>query len=159
MAKVAKKRLSKADFLSGNRVKQLRCGSITDNSAFFDEDGRGKTYHLIFCYDVIQQLPFSLRKIAIDKMLSHLFPQGTLIIFDSEFWSLYGIKMALKKIITRYTPIDLVPSFYCLAKYPSLRFYRLRMILSGFKAEVIISKNGKKRAIVIQKPVNIRKKK
>jgi len=92
-------------------------------------------------------------------MLSHLFPQGTLIIFDSEFWSLYGIKMALKKIITRYTPIDLVPSFYCLAKYPSLRFYRLRMILSGFKAEVIISKNGKKRAIVIQKPVNIRKKK
>lgn len=77
-------------------------------------------FDLILAYDLIQQLPRRQQARAVDLVISALRPGGMIAIFDHDRASAYGRKMGLKKVLTRYFFIPLVPRYYCNARYPAL---------------------------------------
>jgi SAM-dependent methyltransferase len=113
LVKEAKKRLG-----SLLPAKNLACGDILENASY--AFGTTNEYNLIYCYDVVQQLPRRLQSSACQTMYNHLAAGGCLLVFDHDKWSRYGIMMGLKKALRRYLGIPLVPRYYCSARYPDL---------------------------------------
>jgi len=140
-----------------NRLKgtanpvSLKVGDISDESSFiFSVDAQIiKEFDVIFAYDVIQQLPTSLRLRAIQNMLSRLKKSGKVIIFDHDMISFHGLKMLLKKKITKYLHIPLVPRFYCLASYPNIRYIARQEEKQGYHTEIIRSSDVHKQALIL----------
>ena len=54
---------------------------------------------------------------------------GAALIFDNDAESPFGRRMALRKFMTRYFGLRLVPDYYCNASYPPLN--RLRQRIAG----------------------------
>lgn len=114
--------------------------------AFGQEDRR---FQIIYAYDVIQQLPRKFQWQACTTLLGRLAPGGVAVIFDHDSDSPYGRKMAVKKFITRYLGIGLVPRYYCNARYPSLSRFAREIAASGnFSTKIWVAPDGRKRALI-----------
>ena len=125
----------------------LREGDILKDESF---QYRGiSSFDIIFCYDVIQQLSDEDYMIAIQNMLNHLNHNGVAIIFDNEKYSLYGLIMSCKKLLTKFLRVPLVPYEICEVKYPPLRILNKQIQELGYKSQLYIAKNKIKRALVI----------
>jgi hypothetical protein len=85
-------------------------------------------------------------------MLTRLAPGGALVVFDHERRSAYGIKMGAKKFLTRRLGLNLVPKFYCNARYPSLRSLSRWLTTLGFRTHIRAQPNGTKQALIVQTP-------
>ncbi|HQF21672.1 MAG TPA: class I SAM-dependent methyltransferase [Kiritimatiellia bacterium] len=92
-------------------------GDILNPESYRFSDGR-TSYDIIFTFNVIQQLPRKLQPIAFRRMLEHLSPKGVAVVVDNDPASFFGLRMAIKKWITRYFYIPLVPRPYLVARYP-----------------------------------------
>jgi SAM-dependent methyltransferase len=130
--------------------QQLQVGDIMEDQSYAF-DGADKQFHVIFAYDVIQQLPRRLQLDACKSMLRHLATGGVALIFDHDSLSAYGVKMGFRKLVTKYLGIGLVPAYYCNARYPPLgRFARAISEMNGFLTEVKKAGDGRKRVLIIR---------
>lgn len=150
MVSLAKKRFSKISS-SVASVGFFDVGDITEIKDYF-KGKKDSGYDLVFCYDVIQQLPKGLQVAAVKCMLEATKKRGRVIIFDKHKWSSHGIKMNIKKLITKYTPKKIVPIFYLNAKYPNLTKI-MRQIHNELKCRsyLIPDQSKKHFALVIEK--------
>ncbi len=145
MIPAARERLT--DFLPADHLK---VGDILDAESY-EFPGHGKHFDIIFAYDVIQQLPKRLQFQACETMASHLSPNGAVLIFDHEAQSLFGRKMALKKFVTQYLKVELVPPYYCNAKYPPLAKFAARLLHAGAQdTEIKKADHTPKRCLLIR---------
>jgi len=129
--------------------ERLRQGDVLDPESY-ESDASGAKYDLIYAYDLIQQLPRSLHLRACQVMLEKVRPGGMVLIFDHDARCWYGRKMAVKKFLTRYLGLPLVPRFYCNARYPALgKLARVIARDRGLRAEVKVAPDGRKRALVL----------
>lgn len=107
---------------SQNSVVFLKTGDITDDNAYYlSQKSTAKKFNLVFCYDVIQQLPDALRLIAVQRMVNWMADNGCAIVFDKHRWTIANLKMGIKKFITKFTGVKLVPKFYLQAHYPNMK--------------------------------------
>jgi SAM-dependent methyltransferase len=145
MVQVARERLSPRI-----PAEHLRQGDILNYESYVF-GGSDQRYQIIYAYDVIQQLPRGLQFSACQVMLRHLAPGGLALIFDHDSESLFGREMELKKFVTRYLGISLVPDYYCNARYPALgRFTAQIKKLGGFASEIRVAPDGRKRALIVR---------
>lgn len=123
MVDLAKKRFSDVKSSSNAEVGFLRSGNATEIESYLpeNENNNGRVYNLVFCYDLLQQLPANLRIRALKKMFEVVKSGGCVIIFDKHKYSIPNLKMALRKLITRHTSFKLVPEFYLNASYPNMK--------------------------------------
>ena len=129
----------------------LHAGDILLETSY-QFDRPDQQFDLIYAYDVIQQLPPRLQFAACRLMLTRLAPQGVMILFDHDRYSLYGLRMGAKKWVTRRLRIPLVPDFYCNAKYPPLASFRRQLgSLGAFSTAIRIAPEGSKRALVVRR--------
>jgi SAM-dependent methyltransferase len=126
----------------------LRVGDLLEPDSFNFENCPG--FDLIFVYDTIQQLPLSRQLEACKSIISHLNKGGTALIFDHEKNSVYGLKMHLKKFLTKRFGIGLVPAFYCNAVYPGLaRIAKKISVIDPFETKIVSSYITAKKALII----------
>ena len=77
---------------------------------------------------------------------------GMALIFDNDAESSFGRRMELRKFLTRYCGLRLVPDYYCNAAYPRLARLRRRMESAGrLRTEIILRDDGVKRAMVMMR--------
>lgn len=144
MVEVARRRL-------GDRIPQenLHQGDVLSDSAY-EFDGAPGSYQLIYAFDVVQQLPRSRQLEAVRAMLKHLDEGGCAVVFDHDRWSPYGLRMGLRKLVTKYLRVPLVPRYYCNARYPALSRFASRLAASGaYSTDVRVAPDGKKRALLV----------
>jgi SAM-dependent methyltransferase len=144
MIEVARQRL-------GERIPpdHLHQGDILQDASYLFNDAQA--FDLIYAYDVIQQLPPRLQLAACKAMLHRLAPGGVAVIFDSDRHSLFGLKMGMKKFMTQYLKIRLVPEYFCNASYPPLLQLSHALRTAGsFATEIRVAPDPKKRALIIR---------
>lgn len=107
-------------------------------------------FDLIYAYDVVQQLPRPLQWRAVEQMAGQLAVGGTLMVFDHERWSRYGVRMAWRKFLTRWGPIQFVPKFYCNARYPALKAMARRLRSAGYRVSLERQAGFAKIALLVQ---------
>lgn len=128
---------------------QIHTGSLLDPAAYRFPDGRAE-YDVIFVFDVIQQLPRRHQMQAVQEVLRHLTPNGVAVIFDHDRHSRYGRKMGIRKFLTWYFHIPLMPRYYCNAQYPPLEKMRRRIAGDrNFDAYIRSNAENPKQALVI----------
>jgi hypothetical protein len=128
----------------------LQQGNIlTDASYVFSGDDR--PYQILYAFDVVQQLPRKLQFEAVKRMLARLAPDGCAIVFDHERWSRHGLRMGWRKFVTNYLDVELVPRYYCNARYPALARFASKLRTSGrYTTEVKVAPDGRKRALFVR---------
>jgi SAM-dependent methyltransferase len=129
--------------------EHLRIGDVLDPGSYIFPDSAGR-FDLIYAYDVVQQLPLSHQRRACETMVARLTPTGVLVLFDQERYSLYGLKMGAKKLLTRYVGLNLVPYFYCNARYPALSRLSRRLDAQGYLTRILRASTIAKRALVVR---------
>src|SRR3546814_8047586 len=86
-------------------------------------------------------------------MAAALAPGGVALIFDNEADSRFGRRMALRKLLTRYCGLRLVPRYYCNAAYPRLERIRQGLAKDAMmNCEIVLRADGVKRALVVERP-------
>lgn len=129
----------------------LRQGNILTAASYaFDVQDLG--FDVIFCYDVVQQLPPHLQFQACETVAAHLADGGVAVIFDQERHSLFGRIMGFAKFLKRYLGIPLQPTHYTAVHYPPLKRFARRLREVGYGTTVRVAPNGRKRAMVIWHP-------
>jgi SAM-dependent methyltransferase len=126
----------------------LAAGDVLDADSYNLRPG-GR-YELIYAYDVVQQLPRRDQSEAIETLLWHVAPGGTLVIFDHEAHSVYGVLMDARKRLSRLG-VPLVPSYYLTVRYPRLE--RIRRFLArrdGIEAQIVTASDRRKRALIVR---------
>src|SRR3546814_16277666 len=84
-------------------------------------------------------------------MVAALAPGGVAVIFDNEADSRFGRRMALRKLVTRYSGLPLVPRYYCNAAYPPLaRIQKQTAESAQMVSETVIRHDAVKRTLVVQ---------
>lgn len=142
MIRVAEKRLS--DKL--DRIR-LGIGDVLDDTAY--DLRHGGTYELVYAYDVVQQLPRTEQAAAVETLLRHVAPGGSLVVFDHDAHSLYGFLMAAAKKLTRLG-IPLLPSYYTAARYPKLAQIRASLAARPrLEATIVRAADRRKRALIV----------
>jgi SAM-dependent methyltransferase len=158
MVELARERLS-ALASPHVRIGFLRTGDITLAAAYAAE-GRAANdtlagFDVVFCYDVIQQLPPELRLPAIERMLAATRPGGCALIFDKHKYSWHGMTMAARKWVTAHTPIELVPRFYLEVHYPNLKALARRASADfGCVATLLPDRRRRHFALVLRRAEN-----
>jgi SAM-dependent methyltransferase len=144
MVEVAKSRLR-----GRLRESNLNEGDILSDASYtFGKPGR--SYEIVYAFDVVQQLPRSKQLDAVLAMLKHVKPGGCAVVFDHDRWSQYGLKMGFRKFVTKYLKIALVPEYYCNARYPALARLGSRIAAMGpYSVDVRMAPDRKKRALVV----------
>ncbi|MFQ5535041.1 MAG: sulfotransferase [Sphingomonadales bacterium] len=128
----------------------LRVGDVIKPNSY-DFGASGRSFDLIFAYDVIQQLPRKLQFEACTALLQHLAAGGAAVIFDNDSASPFGRKMGRKKFLTRYLGLGLVPRYYCNARYPPLAKFASRIdAMPQFSTTLRIAPDGRKRALIVR---------
>lgn len=128
----------------------IRTGNVLERQSYTFE-GLPAGFDLVFTYDVVQQLPRSQQAGACEAMAAALAPQGLALIFDNDAASSFGRRMALRKFITRYCGLRLVPRYYCNARYPRLGGICRRFgDKPGLDARIVVRSDGIKRAMVLK---------
>jgi trans-aconitate methyltransferase len=135
-----------ATTLGGDALIQI--GDVLDGTAYQFEDGR-QLFHIVYAYDVVQQVPSRQQFHAVEIMLEHVEPGGVLIVFDHDRETRYGHKMALKKLLTRYTFLPLVPRHYCNASYPPLSTFSKQLEKCGLATKIRTARTVEKRALIV----------
>ena len=110
----------------------LHVGNLMEVNSYEFESA--EEFELIIVYDVIQQLPFHLHRAAVRTLLQRVASGGCLCIFDHDLLSSYGVRMSIKKFITKYFGIPLLPREYCDAVYPDVSAIK-RMVRKNPKVE------------------------
>jgi SAM-dependent methyltransferase len=130
-------------------LSDIRRGNVLDRQSY-TFDGVEGGFDLIFSYDVVQQLPRARQIESCYTMADALAAGGVALIFDNDSESPFGRRMALRKFLTRYCGLRLVPDYYCNAAYPQLERSRRRMESEGrFRTEIIVRDDGIKRVMVV----------
>ena len=145
MVEVAKRKL--ADIVQPH---DLRVGNLLDE-ANYEVPGAQAGADLLFSYDTVQQLPRLQQYRACEIMANHLAPGGIALIFDNDRDSKFGRRMALRKFLTRYCGLSLVPRYYCNAAYPPLERFRQRLADANWETSIHVRPDEVKRALVVQK--------
>lgn len=130
-------------------VSDIQCGNMLDRLSY-SFDGLGGGFDLIFTYDVVQQLPRARHLECCYAIADALAVGGVALIFDNDAESPFGLGMELRKFLTRYGGLRLVPDYYCNAAYPRLE--RLRRRVEGalhLRTELVVRNDGIKRAMVM----------
>ncbi len=130
--------------------QDLRAGNLLEETSY-DFAGLAAGVDLLFTYDVVQQLPRRRQYRACEIMANHLAPGGLALIFDNDGHSKFGRRMALRKFLTRYCGLSLVPRYYCNAAYPPLERFRRRLAAS-WDAAIHVRPDQVTRALVVEKP-------
>lgn len=129
----------------------IRAGNVLERQSYAFE-GLPAGFDLIFTYDVVQQLPRSRQPEACEAIAAALAPDGLALIFDNDGATRFGRRMALRKFVTRYCGLRLVPRYYCNASYPQLERIRRRLDgTSGLHARIVVRADGIKRAMVVER--------
>ena len=131
--------------------QDLHAGNLLEETCY-DFAGLTAGVDLLFTYDVVQQLPRRQQYRACEIMANHLAPGGLALIFDNDSHSKFGRRMALRKFLTRYCGLSLVPRYYCNAAYPPLERFRRRLAAASWDAAVHVRPDQVKRALVVEKP-------
>lgn len=127
----------------------LRSGNVLEPRSYAF-DGLEGGFDLIFTYDVVQQLPRGRQLDACRRIVAALAPGGLALIFDNDAETRFGRRMGLRKFLTRYCGLRLVPRYYCNAAYPALERIRQRLDgEAGMKARIMVRADGVKRAMVV----------
>jgi SAM-dependent methyltransferase len=127
----------------------IRSGNVLDRRSYAFGGLEGG-FDLIFTYDVVQQLPRARQFDACRTIVNALAPGGMALIFDNDAESSFGRRMALRKFLTRYGRLPLVPDYYCNAAYPRLQRLRRRMEREErLRAEIVVRDDGIKRCMVV----------
>ena len=127
----------------------IGCGNVLDRQSYAFDRLRGG-FDLIFIYDVVQQLPRGLQIDSCHVIADALAIGGAALIFDNDAESPFGRRMALRKFLTRYFGLRLVPDYYCNAVYPRLNRLRQRIAGEGqFGTDLIVRDDGIKRTLVM----------
>jgi len=139
-------------------ASDIRCGNILEQASY-RFDGLRDGFDLIFTYDVVQQLPRARQGECCGLIADALAPDGVALVFDNDAESRFGRRMELRKFLTRYCGLRLVPYHYCNAAYPRLE--RIRRHMEGarhLRAEIILRDDGVKRAMILAREATERKK-
>jgi SAM-dependent methyltransferase len=123
-------------------------GDVLDDDAYLHHPGGN--YDLLYAYDVVQQLARTDQMEAVETLLRHVAPGGTLVVFDHDADSLYGVLMAVAKRLTRLG-LPVLPAYYLTARYPKLA--RIRASLAGrpgVDATIVYAADRRKRALVVR---------
>ena len=129
----------------------LRTGNVLERQSFAFE-GVSAGFDLIFTYDVVQQVPRQRQVEACKMMVTALAPAGWALIFDNDSATRFGRRMALRKILTRYCGLRLVPRYYCNASYPPLAQIQQDFDSSPLtRARIMVRADGIKRAMIVQR--------
>jgi SAM-dependent methyltransferase len=129
----------------------LRTGNVLEAQSY-DFDGIEDGFDLIFTYDVVQQLPRRRQFDACRAIVGALAPNGTALVFDNDSRSRFGRRMAIRKFMTRYFGLQLVPRYFCNASYPPLEKFRHKIAIEGScDAQIAVRDDGIKRALVISR--------
>lgn len=129
----------------------IRCDNVLDKDCFAFY-GVEQGFDLIFTYDVVQQLPRARQLDACRAIADQLAPGGIALIFDNDSETKFGRRMGVRKFLTRYFRIPLVPRYYCNAAYPPLEKFRLRLDgVDNRQAKILVRADRKKRTLVIER--------
>lgn len=128
----------------------IRAGNVLERQSYAFE-GLPTGFDLIFTYDVVQQVPRSRQVEVCEKIAAALAPDGLAMVFDNDGATRFGRRMALRKFVTRYCGLRLVPRYYCNASYPPLERIRRRLdATSGLRARMVVRADGIKRVMVVK---------
>ncbi|MGH8595090.1 MAG: class I SAM-dependent methyltransferase [Gammaproteobacteria bacterium] len=128
---------------------QLQTGDVL-NAKSYEFLGAPVQFDIVFTYDVVQQLPRDLQYEACRTLLARVAPGGVLVVFDHDCDSRHGRKMAMRKFITRYFGIPLVPRYYCNARYPPMNRFAARLRReTGAITEIHVSPETPKLALTV----------
>ena len=129
----------------------LRVGNVLEAKSY-DFDGIDDGFDLIFTYDVVQQLPRARQLDVCRAIAGALAPNGTALIFDNDSQSRFGRRMAMRKFMTRYFGLRLVPRYFCNASYPPLDRFRHKIAVEySCDVQIAVRTDGIKRALVISR--------
>lgn len=131
-------------------AEHLRVGDLLSSEPYEFPDA--PEFGLIYAYDVIQQLPRSLQQDGVRALYGRLGSGGTLAIFDQDAASRPGRRMEIRKAITRYLRIPLVPRFYLVARYPRAEDVASTLRDAGAEVEVVRPGESARVAIVARTP-------
>ncbi|MHC4718484.1 MAG: hypothetical protein ACYS5V_16050, partial [Planctomycetota bacterium] len=110
----------------------------------------GDRHELCYAYDLVQQIDGRDHPLMLQHLAETLSGGGIGVLFDRDPWSRYGLKMRLRKALTRRLGMSLVPEFYLLARYPSYR--RLAHLARRAGMEVVGDRRGaSRRALIVQR--------
>lgn len=137
--------------LPGLPPHRLRQGDILDPGSY-SFDGEPPEFDLIFCYDVVQQLPRELQLSACETAAAHLAEGGVAVIFDNERNSLFGRGMGFAKLLRRRLGIPVVPAYFTAARYPPMRRFARQLRERGYETEIEAAPNRRKWALVVRRP-------
>jgi SAM-dependent methyltransferase len=107
---------------------------------------------LVYAYDVVQQLPPRMQRDGVRAMYRGLDRGGVLVVFDQDARHPAGRRMALKKLVTRWLRLPLVPRFYLLARYPDPAAIVAALEHEGALVDVRRGEAGARIAIVARRP-------
>lgn len=128
----------------------LRAGDILEDASY-DFAGEASEFDVVFAYDVVQQLPRRHQERACRQVAAHVTPGGSALIFDQDWQTPFGLRMEVRKFITRHFKVPLVPAYYCNARYPALGRIGARLARAGrFTAEVRQAPDFQKRVLILR---------
>ncbi len=135
--------------------EDLQQGNLLDKGCFAFQ-GTEAGFDLIFTYDVVQQLPRHQQFDACRMIVDHLAQGGIALIFDNDCDTKFGRKMALRKFMTRYFRMGLVPDYYCNASYPPLsKFQKIFESQSVSKTHIVVRPDEIKRALIVERQMDL----
>jgi SAM-dependent methyltransferase len=129
----------------------LRVGNALEVESYEFASARDG-FDLVFSYDVVQQLPRGKQFRACEIMVGQLSSNGFALIFDNDSQSKFGRRMGVRKFLTRYLGLRLVPRYYCNAAYPPLERYRRRLESAAWQTDIHIRVDDVKRSLVVSRP-------
>lgn len=134
----------------------IRLGNVLEPQSYAFAGLEGG-FDLIFTYDVVQQLPRARQIEACLTIAGALSPNGIALIFDNDAETRFGRRMAVRKFLTRYFGLRLVPRYYCNAAYPPLEKFRQRIAeRAPLNTEIVVRADGVKRALIVERLVEAR---
>ena len=128
---------------------RLHVGSVLDAESYVF-DAEETLFDLVCCKAVVEQLPSSLQFRAVETMLKHVRAGGAAVLFEKERHSRYGLAMGMRKLVTRYLGMPLLPRFYTAARYPPLARFRRRLAKRPrLRPTVLTMPDGRLRALIV----------
>ena len=134
---------------------ELKLGDALDPAAYAFPSRTESGFDLVYAYDLVQQLPRAEQFAVCLRMYEHVAPGGSLVVFDHERWSGYGLRMGFRKLVTRSGLYEWVPRYFCNARYPSLRELARRLGHAGSRTQIITDCAVEKRALVACRPAKV----
>lgn len=128
----------------------LAVGDLTDPASY--RAANHDRFDLIVVFDVVQQLPRRRQQAAVDCVLAALAPGGTALLFDQDRFSRFGLRMEVRKALTRHLGLALVPAYFTLARYPALGRIAARARRQGVRTRTFVMPDGPKRALALTRP-------